>query len=79
MPGIATVDAERGTATFRARRDEHFPVHASVNGAEITTIFDTGASAIVLTDADARAAGIAVDELRFTSPYPRPTARAAPR
>jgi aspartyl protease family protein len=65
VPGIATVDAERGTATFRARRDGHFPVHASVNGAEITTIFDTGASAIVLTDADARAAGIAVDELRF--------------
>lgn len=65
MPGAATVDAERGTATFRARRDGHFPVHARINGAEITTIFDTGASAVVLTDADARAAGIAVDDLRF--------------
>ncbi len=65
VPGIATVDGERGTASFRARRDGHFPVHATVNGAEITTIFDTGASAVVLTDADARSAGIAVDDLRF--------------
>jgi aspartyl protease family protein len=65
VPGAATVDAEGGTATFRARRDGHFPILTTVNGAEITTIFDTGASAVVLTDSDARAAGIAVDELRF--------------
>lgn len=64
-PGTATVDGERGTATFRARRDGHFPVHATINGAPITTIFDTGASAVVLTDADARAAGIDMENLRF--------------
>jgi aspartyl protease family protein len=65
VPGVATVDAERGTATFRAGRDGHFPVNTQVNGADIITIFDTGASAVVLTDADARKAGIDVETLRF--------------
>lgn len=65
IPGVATVDAERGTATFRAGRDGHFPVNAQVNGADIVTIFDTGASAVVLTEPDARKAGIDVENLRF--------------
>jgi aspartyl protease family protein len=65
MPGTATVDRERGTATFRVGRDGHYQIATTVNGAEITTIFDTGASAVVLTEADARAAGIDVDSLRY--------------
>jgi aspartyl protease family protein len=68
MPGAALVDAERGTATFRAGRDGHFQVNTTINGAAIRTIFDTGASAVVLTAADAQRAGIALDRLRFDVP-----------
>jgi aspartyl protease family protein len=68
MPGAAFVDEERGTATFRAGRDGHFQVNTTINGAAIRTIFDTGASAIVLTAADAQRAGIALDRLRFNVP-----------
>ena len=68
MPGAATIDRERGTATFRVGRDGHYQIAARINGAEITTIFDTGASAVVLTEDDARAAGIDVDSLRYTVP-----------
>jgi len=68
MPGIAVVDENAGTATFRAGRDGHFVVNARVNGADIRTIFDTGASAVVLTAADARAAGLDTASLRFDVP-----------
>ncbi|HHY48632.1 MAG TPA: TIGR02281 family clan AA aspartic protease [Alphaproteobacteria bacterium] len=68
MPGVAVVDAARGSATFRAGRDGHFLINARVNGAEIPTIFDTGASAVVLTAADARRAGIDIEGLRFEVP-----------
>jgi len=68
MPGAAVIDAERGTATFRAGRDGHFQVNATINGASIRTIFDTGASAVVLTSDDARRAGIDTRSLRFDVP-----------
>jgi aspartyl protease family protein len=68
MPGTAIVDAERGIATFRKGRDGHFQVEGRINGAEITMIFDTGASAVVLTSADARRAGIDTAGLRFDIP-----------
>lgn len=58
MPGIAVVDGERGTATFRGGRDGHFQINATINGSDIRTIFDTGASAVVLTHGDAVKAGI---------------------
>jgi aspartyl protease family protein len=67
MPGTAMIDVERGTATFPGR-DGHFQINATINGAEVRTIFDTGASAVVLTAADARRAGIDVDNLRFDVP-----------
>lgn len=68
MPGTAQVDSARGTATFRAGRDGHYQLATTINGAEIVTIFDTGASAVVLTAADARAAGIDVDRLSYSIP-----------
>lgn len=68
MPGAAQIDRERGTATFRVGRDGHYQVAATINGADITTTFDTGASAVVLTDRDARRAGIDVDSLRYDIP-----------
>jgi aspartyl protease family protein len=68
MPGVAVVDAERGTATFRSGRDGHFRLNAEINGTDVMTIFDTGASAVVLTSADARRAGIDTSRLRFNVP-----------
>jgi len=68
MPGTAVVDAERGTATFRAGMDGHFTINALVNGTSVRTIFDTGASAVVLTHADAIKAGIATQTLNYDIP-----------
>jgi aspartyl protease family protein len=68
QPGVAVVDAERGTATFRRGMGGHFELAATINGHTTPMIFDTGASAVVLTLADAQAAGIDTDNLRFTIP-----------
>lgn len=65
-PGIAVVDANAGTATFRRGMGGHFEVRANINGASVPLIFDTGASAVVLTAEDARKAGIDTDALRYT-------------
>lgn len=68
MPGTAIIDEARGTATFRKGGDGHFRVGAEINGAATDLIFDTGASAVVLTSADARRAGIDTANLRFNIP-----------
>jgi len=65
VPGSAVVDTSRGTATFRAGGDGHYTINAQVNGVTVRTIFDTGASAVVLTHADAVKAGIDTDALRY--------------
>jgi aspartyl protease family protein len=43
-----------------------FEVNASVNGGAVHFVVDTGATFVALTLADARAAGIDTDSLRFT-------------
>lgn len=68
QPGVAMVDAEGGTATFRRGIGGHFEINATINGHTTPMIFDTGASAVVLTIADAKAAGIDTDALNFTIP-----------
>lgn len=65
MPGQAIVDSDRGSVTIRRSRDGHFQINAAVNGANIPLIFDTGASAVVLTADDARRAGIDTEGLRY--------------
>lgn len=67
-PEVAVVDAERGLATFRRGMGGHFEINATVNGHTTPMIFDTGASAVVLTIADAEAAGIDTEGLAFTIP-----------
>jgi aspartyl protease family protein len=64
-PGKPTVDSRTGAVRFTRGLSGHFEVDASVNGATVPLIFDTGASAMVLTSNDARKAGIDVDKLRF--------------
>lgn len=68
QPGVAVVDAQQGIATFRRGMGGHFEINATVNGHTTPMIFDTGASAVVLTIADAEAAGIDTDGLAFTLP-----------
>lgn len=67
-PGVALVNEEQGTATFRRGMGGHFEINATVNGHTTPMIFDTGATAVVLTIADAEAAGIDTANLRFTIP-----------
>ncbi|MBS3849080.1 TIGR02281 family clan AA aspartic protease [Devosia sp. BSSL-BM10] len=68
QPGVAMVNVEQGTATFRRGIGGHFEINATVNGHTTPMIFDTGASAVVLTIADAEAAGITTKKLRFSVP-----------
>lgn len=65
-PGVAMVDAEAGTATFRRGIGGHFEISATVNGHTTPMIFDTGATAVVLNVEDAEAAGIDTSKLRYT-------------
>ena len=68
QPGVAMVNEEQGTATFRRGMGGHFEINATVNGHTTPMIFDTGASAVVLTRSDAEAAGIDLSGLRYTIP-----------
>jgi aspartyl protease family protein len=68
QPGVALVNAEQGTAVFRRGMGGHFEVNATVNGHTTPMIFDTGASAVVLTPEDAEAAGIDTRNLQFSIP-----------
>lgn len=67
-PGVALVDSEAGLATFRRGRSGHFEVQANINGHDIPMIFDTGASAVVLSPRDAEAAGVDIRNLRYNIP-----------
>jgi aspartyl protease family protein len=67
-PTSAVVDSRNGTASFRRGIDGHFLVAANVNGASMPLLFDTGASAVVLSYGDARKAGIDVSALIFDTP-----------
>ena len=65
-PGVAVVDSDRGSATFARGMGGHFEVVTTINGKAMPLIFDTGASAVVLTAEDASAAGIDTASLRFS-------------
>ena len=67
-PGAAVVDVQSGTATFRRSFGGSFRINATVNGHETRMIFDTGASAVVLTKNDARSAGLPVNNLSYVVP-----------
>lgn len=67
-PGAAIVDGSTGTAIVRRGMNGHFEIEATINGHPSRMIFDTGASAVVLTVEDAAAAGIDTAALRYTVP-----------
>jgi aspartyl protease family protein len=67
-PTSAVIDSRNGTASFRRGIDGHFLVAATVDGASMPLLFDTGASAVVLSYNDAKKAGIDVSSLIFDTP-----------
>lgn len=67
-PGQPIVDSKTGDVSFRRGLTGHFEVRSRINGASIPLIFDTGASAMVLTYEDARKAGIDTRRLLFDTP-----------
>ena len=67
-PGQPVVDAKTGRVMFRRGLGGHFEVTANINGKSVPLIFDTGASAMVLTTADAKRAGINTSNLAYDTP-----------
>ena len=67
-PTTAIIDSKNGTASFRRGEDGHFLIASTVNGEDMPLLFDTGASAVVLSYADAKKAAIDVKALRFNTP-----------
>jgi aspartyl protease family protein len=57
-----------GEAIVNRRLNGEFAIGAKVNGARVTFLFDTGASVVVLTAADARRAGIDLRGLSYDVP-----------
>lgn len=60
----ATIDA--GTVRFTRANDGHFHIDAVVNGKPVRFLLDTGASAVVLTRADAARLGFDAAQLKFS-------------
>jgi aspartyl protease family protein len=67
MPSEPQV-GEGGEVIVSRRLNGEFAVAGKVNGARVTFLFDTGASVVVLTAADARRAGIDTSGLSFDVP-----------
>jgi aspartyl protease family protein len=64
LPGYA---ASRGREVELARgRAGEFPITTRVNGARVAMILDTGASAVMLTQDAARAAGLPIEVLHYS-------------
>jgi len=58
--------SERGTVSFNRARDGHFYAELNVNGKKIEFVIDTGATDIVLTEADAVYLGFPVQDLVYS-------------
>lgn len=65
MPGHA-IEISTGTAMVRAAEDGHFRIDATVDGAQVRFLLDTGASMVVLNRQDALKLGFDLEKLAFT-------------
>jgi len=65
MPGRAVSRSGGIVEVARGNRGE-FQIVAEINGARISTVYDTGASAVVLTQEAAKAAGLPLDFLNYS-------------
>src|SRR5690242_15504238 len=64
LPGRAL--SRGGTVEIARGNRGEFQIYADVNGARIPTVYDTGASAVVLTQEAAKAAGLPLDFLNYS-------------
>ena len=67
LPGRAVSRAGGTVEIARGNRGE-FAIIVEINGARISTVYDTGASAVVLTQEAAKAAGLPLDFLNYSVP-----------
>lgn len=67
-PGAAIVDTNTGAVRVNRAFGGSYRINADVNGSETPMIFDTGATAVVLSSEDARRAGFDTRQLRYTVP-----------
>ena len=65
LPGRAVSRSGGIVEIARGQRGE-FAIIAEINGARISTVYDTGASAVVLTQEAAKAAGLPLDFLNYS-------------
>jgi aspartyl protease family protein len=65
IPGRASLRGERTVEIVRGRGGD-FQVAAKVNGTRVAMVLDTGASAVVLTQEAAKAAGLPLEVLSYT-------------
>ena len=65
---VETTPAGERAVRIRRRLDGHFGANVSVNGASVTMLVDTGASTVVLKQADARKLGVDTSDLRYSVP-----------
>jgi aspartyl protease family protein len=66
VPGRA-VSRGMSVEIARGQRGE-FQIFAEINGSRVPTVYDTGASAVVLTQEAAKAAGLPLDFLNYSVP-----------
>ena len=64
LPGRAM--SRGGTVEIARGNRGEFQIVAEINGARISTVYDTGASAVVLTQEAAKAAGLPLDFLNYS-------------
>jgi len=64
-PTRATISKDGHIVTFKRSNNGSFLINTKVNEANISMIFDTGASSVVLSHMDAKSAGIDVDNLKY--------------
>ena len=72
LPGeassVSTSVAGERAVRIRKRSDGHFVARVAVERANLSMLVDTGASTVVLTTADARAAGVNLETLSYSVP-----------
>jgi aspartyl protease family protein len=66
LPGRAL--SRGGTVEIARGNRGEFQIVVEINGARISTVYDTGASAVVLTQEAAKAAGLPLDFLNYSVP-----------
>jgi aspartyl protease family protein len=65
MPGRAISRGDRTVEVARSNTGD-FAISAQINGARVPMVLDTGASSVVLTRDDAKAAGLPLEVLNYT-------------